>query len=188
MSPQHLYPTATAQDLDATPVPQASGPPLVDTACSYWQAGLCPMPRVIGHVEPSYIDEQGEVRPIPWGQYKVKQPDWATVARWFAQSDLATVGMLLLTGSHAHPRADHTAFPQILDIETGTSLTRSRRTSSLPVMPTSCIAASSNARHLGAPMWVCAVAPLVTNRRLRWPSARATRKSLSSSCSISRAR
>lgn len=90
---------------------------LLTLARAYWDAGLCPMPRVGDHVEPSYIDEHGEVQSIPWGQYKVKQPDWPTVEPWFARSDLATVGMLLLTGSHAHPRADHAAFLQILDIE-----------------------------------------------------------------------
>src|SRR5262249_31022420 len=71
-----------------------------------------------GYVEPSYIADTGETYAISWGEYKVKQPDWPTVERWFAQSDPATVGMTLLTGSHAHPRAVYAAYLQILDIET----------------------------------------------------------------------
>jgi hypothetical protein len=92
--------------------------PLLDTARAYWDAGLTPMPRVIGHVEPSYIDDAGAITPILWGNYKGKQSDWSTVQRWFARSDSATVGMTLLTGSHAHPRAEFAAYLQILDIET----------------------------------------------------------------------
>ena len=91
---------------------------VLDTARTYWEAGLTPMPRVTGHVEPSYVAETGTIDAVRWGEYKSKQPDWATVARWFAHSDLATVGLLLLTGNHAHPRAEDAAFLQILDIET----------------------------------------------------------------------
>lgn len=90
---------------------------LLPIARAYWEAGLCPLPRVSGHVEPSYVDPHGVIQAITWGQYKVKQPDWTTVAAWFARSDLATVGMILLTGSHAHPRAAQAAFLQILDLE-----------------------------------------------------------------------
>jgi hypothetical protein len=90
---------------------------LLDTARAYWDAGLCPMPRVIEHVEPSFINDSGEIHSIRWGQHKIKQPDWPTVETWFIHSDPAIVGMLLLTGSHAHPRAHDAAFPQILDIE-----------------------------------------------------------------------
>ena len=90
----------------------------LDHARTLWDAGLTPMPRVTGYVEPSYITDTGEVYSLTWSEYKTKQPDWATVARWFTQSDPAAVGLTLLTGSHAHPRAVHTAFPQIVDIET----------------------------------------------------------------------
>ena len=91
---------------------------LLDVARTLWNAGLTPMPRVTGSVEPSCIADTGEVYSILWGEYKTKQPDWATVERWFTQSDPAAVGLTLLTGSHAHPRAAHAAFPQIVDIET----------------------------------------------------------------------
>src|SRR5256885_15573689 len=91
---------------------------LLDLARARWDAGLTPMPRVTGYVEPSYIDDTGEIHSILWGDYKVKQPDWLTVQRWFTQSDPAVVGMTLLTGSSAHPRAEYAAYLQILDIET----------------------------------------------------------------------
>ena len=59
---------------------------LLNTACAYWNAGLCPLPRVIGHVEPSYIDNQGESQPISWSAYKRQRPDWPTVANWFLEA------------------------------------------------------------------------------------------------------
>jgi hypothetical protein len=90
---------------------------LLPTARSYWDAGLCPMPRAIGEVKPSYRDQYGALQTIPWGQYKTQQPDWPTVEAWFRHSDLTTTGMLLLAGSHAHPRAHDVAWLQILDIE-----------------------------------------------------------------------
>jgi hypothetical protein len=74
------------------------------------------MPRVSGHVEPSYVDPQGVIQSITWGEHKRQQPPWTTVAAWFARSDLATVGMLLLTGSSAHPGYHHPVL-QILDVE-----------------------------------------------------------------------
>jgi hypothetical protein len=94
-------------------------PSLTDTARAYWDAGLTPMPRVIGHVEPSYIDAvTGEIHSIPWGNYKVQQPDWLTVMRWFIQSDPATVGIILLTGSAPQPRNRGATPLQILELET----------------------------------------------------------------------
>jgi putative DNA primase/helicase len=90
---------------------------LLTTARAYWEVGLCPLPRVTGYVEPSSVDRHGEVRPISWGEYKLQRPAWPIVADWFAAGDWATVGLLLLTGSHAQPRADTAAFLQILDLE-----------------------------------------------------------------------
>jgi hypothetical protein len=88
--------------------------PLLTTAHVYYAAGLCPLPRVLGHVEPSYVDENGEIRSVPWGEYKTQRPDWPAVAEWFARSDLATVGMLLLTGSSP---GKNCPLLHILDIE-----------------------------------------------------------------------
>jgi hypothetical protein len=90
---------------------------LLDVARAYWDAGLCPLPRVSGHVEPSYVDQHGEVHSILWGQYKTKQPPWEEVATWFTHGDAQAIGTVLLTGSHAHPRAPHAAFLQIVDVE-----------------------------------------------------------------------
>ena len=90
---------------------------LLELARAYWDAGLCPLSRVSGHVEPSWVDRHGEVHSIQWGQYKTKQPTWEEVATWFTHGDAQAVGVVLLTGSHAHPRAPHAAFLQIIDIE-----------------------------------------------------------------------
>src|SRR5262245_13712777 len=76
------------------------------------------MPRVPGDPNPHYVTTDGEVRPIGWGSYKVKQPAWTTVERWFRMGSLATVGVTLLTGNHAQPRSADAAFLQILDLET----------------------------------------------------------------------
>jgi hypothetical protein len=92
--------------------------PLLDIALAYWEAGLTPMPRVPGNANPHYITDAGEIRAIGWGSHKVKQPAWPTVERWFRLGSLATVGITLLTGSHAQPRQADAAFLQILDIET----------------------------------------------------------------------
>jgi hypothetical protein len=75
------------------------------------------MPRVRGHVEPSYIDGGGQSVQIGWGQYKRQQPPWETVAQWFAHVTLETAGVVLLTGTSAHPGYQHPVL-QILDIET----------------------------------------------------------------------
>ena len=40
-------------------------------AQQYYAAGLCPLPRVIGHDEPSFLDENGVIQPIRWGEYKI---------------------------------------------------------------------------------------------------------------------
>lgn len=88
------------------------------TARMYFDAGLCPLPRAIGHDEPSYITPDGEVQSLPWGQYKTQRPDWPTVAAWFAHGNAVTLGITLLTGIHAQPRGQHAAFLQIIDIET----------------------------------------------------------------------
>jgi hypothetical protein len=90
---------------------------LLDAARAYWEAGLTPMPRLAGDPMPSYLTETGEMYPISWSKHKTKQPDWSTVQRWFAHSDLATCGLTVLTGSYAHPRAAYAAFLQILDLE-----------------------------------------------------------------------
>jgi hypothetical protein len=90
---------------------------LLPVARAYWDAGLCPLPRLAETPEPCFVDASGTVHALRWGEYKVKQPDWPTVARWFQFSSLQTTGVLLLPGSHAHPRADTSAFLQILDIE-----------------------------------------------------------------------
>lgn len=90
---------------------------LLATARAYWDAGLTPLPRVPGDPNPHYLTADGEIRAIGWGPYKVKQPPWTTVERWFRLGSLATVGVTLLTGSHAQPRSADTAFLQILDIE-----------------------------------------------------------------------
>ena len=76
------------------------------------------MPRVPDDPHPHYITAEGEVRAIGWGTHKVKQPPWSTVERWFRLGSLATVGVTLLTGSHAQPRSADAASLQILDIET----------------------------------------------------------------------
>jgi P4 family phage/plasmid primase-like protien len=91
---------------------------LLETARAYFDAGLCPMPRILGGMQPAYIAPTGEVLPISWGEYKIQRPDWPTIEMWFAYSDLQTVGVVLLTGAHAQPRAQQAAFLQILDIET----------------------------------------------------------------------
>ena len=91
---------------------------LLATARAYWDAGLTPLPRVPGDPNPHYLTADGEIRAIGWGPYKVKQPPWTTVERWFRLGSLATVGVTLLTGSHAQPRSADAAFLQILDIET----------------------------------------------------------------------
>jgi putative DNA primase/helicase len=91
---------------------------MLDIARAYYQAGLCPLPRVSGSIEPTYIDPNGAVRSIRWGEYTVQRPEWPVIAAWFARRTPATTGIVLLPGSHAQPRAAHTAFLQILDIET----------------------------------------------------------------------
>jgi putative DNA primase/helicase len=91
---------------------------LLTIARAYWEAGHTPMPRIGEDPNPHYLTASGEVLAILWGQYKIKQPDWSTVATWFAHGDLTTTGMTLLPGSHAHPRADMAAYLQILDVET----------------------------------------------------------------------
>ena len=91
---------------------------LLDTARAYWDAGLTPMPRVPGDANPHYITAAGEIRAIGWGPHKEKQPPWSTVERWFRRGSLATVGVTLLTGSHAMPRSTDAACLQILDVET----------------------------------------------------------------------
>jgi hypothetical protein len=91
---------------------------LLDTARAYWEAGLTPMPRVPGDPNPHYVTADGEVKAIGWGTYKVKQPSWPMVERWFRVGSLATVGITLLAGSHAQPRSTGAAFLQILDLET----------------------------------------------------------------------
>ena len=96
----------------------AQAPTLLETARAYWEAGLTPMPRVPGDVNPHYITAAGEIRAIGWGTHKAKQPPWSTVERWFRLGSLATVGVTLLTGSHAMPRSAEAACLQILDIET----------------------------------------------------------------------
>lgn len=90
----------------------------VTTARAYWDAGVSPLPRSAGSVEPATLSISGEVVSIPWGRYKDKQPDWETVERWFSTMPDAIQGITLLTGSHAHPRAQQSAFLQILDMET----------------------------------------------------------------------
>lgn len=92
-------------------------PNLLETARAYWNAGLSPMPRVLGHVEPSYIDAAGSIHPITWGEYKTQQPNWSTVEQWFTHGTRDDLGITLLTGNHAHPRAADIAYLQILDIE-----------------------------------------------------------------------
>ena len=96
----------------------SQAPTLLETARAYWEAGLTPMPRVPDDPHPHYITAEGEVRAIGWGTHKVKQPPWSTVERWFRLGSLATVGVTLLTGSHAQPRSADAASLQILDIET----------------------------------------------------------------------
>lgn len=90
---------------------------LLETARAYWNAGLSPMPRVLGHVEPSYLDASGSIRAIPWGEYKTQQPAWNKVNDWLTHGTHDVLGMTLLTGNHAHPRAADSAYLQILDIE-----------------------------------------------------------------------
>ena len=107
VSMNHIIPSSISRDV----------PHLLGVARALWDAGLCPLPRVSGHVEPSWVDQYGEVRSILWGGYKIKQPPWEKVAPWFTHGDLQAVGVVLLTGSHAHPRAPHAAFLQIIDIE-----------------------------------------------------------------------
>jgi hypothetical protein len=96
----------------------SQAPTLLDTARAYWEAGLTPMPRVPGDANPHYITAEGEIRAIGWGTHKAKQPPWSTVERWFQRGSLATVGVTLLTGSHAMPRSVEAACLQILDLET----------------------------------------------------------------------
>jgi hypothetical protein len=88
---------------------------MLDVAQKYYTADLCPLPRVVGHVEPSHIDNRGVVQLIAWGQYKVQRPNWSIVADWFARGDTSTLGIVLLTGT---PAGKGCAPLQILDIET----------------------------------------------------------------------
>src|ERR1700704_1709958 len=90
---------------------------LYDIALSYWQAGLCPLPRIGLDPTPTFRLAHGGTEAIPWGQYKVKQPERALVAQWFRYSDSQRDGLLLLPGSDAHPRSQDPSFLQILDIE-----------------------------------------------------------------------
>jgi hypothetical protein len=87
----------------------------LDTARAYYLGGLCPLPRVVGHVEPSDIDTYGEIHAIAWSKYKICRPDWDTIAAWFARGDASTVGITLLTGT---PAGKGCAPLQIVDIET----------------------------------------------------------------------
>jgi P4 family phage/plasmid primase-like protien len=88
---------------------------LLAKADAYFHANLCPLPRVVGHIEPSAIDEHGEIHAITWGQYKVSRPDWNTIAIWFDHGDATTLGITLLTGTSAGKGC---APLQILDLET----------------------------------------------------------------------
>ena len=101
-----------------SPAPMVPAQTLLETARAYWEAGLTPMPRLPGEVNPHYLTDDGDVRAIGWGSYKQKQPAWSTVERWFRLGSLATVGVTLLTGSHEMPRSADAACLQILDIET----------------------------------------------------------------------
>ena len=71
-----------------------------------------------GPIEPSHIDENGEVRSITWGAYKEQRPAWPIIAEWFARSTPETTGLTLLCGSHAMPCMRHAASSQVVDIET----------------------------------------------------------------------
>jgi hypothetical protein len=90
---------------------------LLATALAYWEAGLTPVPHVAGVEEPSYLDQDGSIVPLPWGPYKQWQPDRATISRWFRHGDLATVRIELLTGSAPVSKYDVPARLQILDFE-----------------------------------------------------------------------
>jgi hypothetical protein len=96
---------------------QAPATALLATARVLWAAGLTPLPRLTESPSPAYLTASGECLPIYWGDYKAKQPPWATVATWFAVGDLATVGLLLLTGTPAYAKDRDEAVLQILDVE-----------------------------------------------------------------------
>jgi len=102
---------------ETTPKKQARPPGLLATALAYWDAGLTPIPHVAGVEEPSYIDRRGTVVPLAWGRYKVHQPPRETVAQWFAQGDLTTLRLEVLTGSAAPTKYELSTRPQILDVE-----------------------------------------------------------------------
>jgi hypothetical protein len=88
---------------------------LRETAHVYYQAGLVPLPRIVGHIEPSYLDMFGQIHAITWGRHKTCRPDWDTIARWFSREDASTLGITLLTGT---PAGKGCPLPQILDCET----------------------------------------------------------------------
>jgi hypothetical protein len=90
---------------------------LYDAAIAYWDAGLCPLPRIGLNPAPLFRTAAGGTESIAWGQYKAKQPERALIDLWFCHSDPQRDGIMLLPGSDAHPRSVSATSLQILDFE-----------------------------------------------------------------------
>src|SRR5262245_16228663 len=90
---------------------------LLDTATAYHKAGLTTIPHLAGCDQTTYYRQSGSVAVVTWGDYKVKQPDLATVEAWFRHGSPSDTRIELLCGNHADPRAQDAAFLQILDFE-----------------------------------------------------------------------